>query len=153
MKKILTLLFLTLLAFCLPVVIYAEEGNTEVTGNEGTVELYANIPSRYFVKLPARIDVSNTETAFDVFVRGDVAADQKLDISCAQSGHMLADTAGSGRTYALEVAVSNGTFVASQLSDEYQDQLKATFTVAHAALSAGKYSYHLPVLISLSDAS
>ncbi|MBO5526793.1 MAG: hypothetical protein J5946_01990, partial [Erysipelotrichaceae bacterium] len=66
MKKIITLLFVSLVAL-LPCNLFAEEGVNEVNGDEASVVLYANIASQYTVKLPARVDVRNETTTFNVF--------------------------------------------------------------------------------------
>ena len=152
MKKIITLLFVSLLALCIPANVFAEEGTTEVTGEEASVVLYANIGSQYTVKLPQRVDVRNENTDFNVFAKGSIAADKQLDVVCAQGEHILRDTiANSDRSYPLTISVADGTFAATALDLEYQDNLKAVFSVSHAALKAGNYSYDLPILIALND--
>ena len=152
MKKILTLLFISLLAFCVPANIFADEDTTEVSGENASVVLYAAIPSHYTVKLPARVDVTNVSTQFNVYAKGSIAADKKLDVIAAQGEHTLRDnTSGSTRSYPLTVNVADGSFAAASLQDDYQDDLKSVFTIGHAALMAGDYSYDLPILISLNN--
>ena len=152
MKKIITLLFVSLLALCIPANIFAEEDVNEVTGEQASVILYANIASQYSVKLPKRVDVRNEITDFNVFAKGSIAADKKLDVTAANGQHVLSDnTTGSSRSYPLTVTATGTSFAADLLTNEYQDTLKAVFTVTHAALSAGDYSYDLPIVIALND--
>lgn len=153
MKKILTVLFVSLMALCMPANIFAEEGTNEVSGEEASVELYATIASQYTVKLPARVDVSPVNKTFNVFAKGSIAADKKLDITVGQGTHTLHDlTAGSNRDVALNITVSDGSFAADILPENYEDQIKSIFTVTHAALAAGNYSYQLPIVIALNNA-
>ena len=153
MKKIITLLFVSLVAL-LPCNLFAEEGVNEVNGDEASVVLYANIASQYTVKLPARVDVRNETTTFNVFAKGSIAADKKLDITCPDGTHTLTDqTIGSSRSYPLTVNVADGSFAADALQLDYRDDLKSVFTVSHAALMAGDYIYNMPVLISLNNIS
>ena len=152
MKKIITLLFLSLLTFCVPANIFADEEVNEVSGEQASVTLYANIASQYSVKLPRRVDVRNEITDFNVFAKGSIAADKKLDVTAAQGQHVLNDNiAGSTRSYPLNVSATGTSFAADLLTDEYQDNLKAVFTITHAALSAGDYTYELPIVIALND--
>ena len=51
MKKILTLLFISLLAFCVPANIFADEDTTEVSGENASVVLYAAM--RYLLTTPS----------------------------------------------------------------------------------------------------
>lgn len=156
MKKILTFLFVSILTFCLQATVFAEEGNTEVSdGSQGTVELFAQIASRYTVKLPRRVDVGSNSTTFNIFAKGSIAANQQLDVTYDDSSeHKLEDqTVGSTRSYPLNIVVNDGSFAADQLTDLYQDALKATFTVTHTSLMAGNYRCDLPILISLHNAS
>ena len=155
MKKILTLLFVSILLFCLPANVFAEGETTEVSGSQGTVELYANIASAYSVLLPKKVDVRNDSTDFYVFAKGSITFDKKLDVASDDSSqHVLEDqSAGSDRSYDLQISISNGSFSAERLGSTYQDDLKATFTITHDALPAGNYSYHLPILISLNSVS
>ena len=145
-------MFISLLAFCVPANIFADEGITEVTGEDASVVLYATIPSHYTVKLPARVDVTAVSTEFDVFAKGSIAADKKLDVVVAQGEHTLRDnTTGSSRSYPLTVSVTDGSFAAADLQNDYQDDLKSLFTIGHAELMAGDYTYNLPILIALND--
>ena len=154
MKKIITLLFVSLLSLCIPANIFADENDNEVTGEQASVILYANIASAYTVKLPLRVDVREETTSFDVFAKGSIAADKKLDVVSTEGAHVLRDnTIGSSREYPLTVSAINTSFAADLLADVYKDDLKATFTVNHAALAAGDYSYTLPIVISLNNAN
>ncbi|MCR4633691.1 MAG: hypothetical protein K5648_06145 [Erysipelotrichaceae bacterium] len=154
MKKIITLLFVSLLTLCIPAHLFAEEDVTEVTGEQASVTLYANIGSQYFVKLPRRVDVKNENTSFEIFAKGSIAADKKLDVTAGAGDHILRDnTAGSTRSYPLNVTASATSFAADLLAEEYQNDLKAVFTITHAALSAGDYSYDLPIVIALNQAN
>ncbi|MBQ1483098.1 MAG: hypothetical protein IIZ28_05955 [Erysipelotrichaceae bacterium] len=154
MKKIITLLFVSLLTLCMPANLFAEEDVTEVSGEQASVTLYANIGSQYFVKLPRRVDVKNVNTSFDVFAKGSIAANKKLDVTAGTGEHILRDnTAGSSRSYPLNVSATGTSFAADLLAEEYQNDLKAVFTVTHAALSAGDYSYDLPIVIALNEAN
>ena len=153
MKKTLSLLFVTLL-LCLPAAVFADENTSEVTGENASVTLYANIASQYTVKLPARVDVTNQSTDFDIFAKGSITADKQLDVTISAGQHSLADTiTGSSRSYPLNVSVADGTFDADDLTENYQNNLKAVVTVEHAALMAGNYSYNLPIVISLNSNS
>ncbi len=152
MKKILTLLFVSLIMISLPLTVFAQEDTEVSNAEEASVTLFANIASRYTVRLPASVDVSNESTVFYVQAKGSIAADRKLDITCSDTGHTLIDETAT-RSYALSVNVDGGSFSADELTDMYQDDLKAEFTVAHASLSAGNYRYNLPILISLNSVS
>ncbi len=154
MKKILTLLFVSLLALCMPATVFAEEDMTEVSGDEASVELYATVASQYTVKLPARVDVSPENKTFNVYAKGSIAADKKLDVTCGNGEHALHDqTPGSLRQIALDITVNGGTFAADTLPLNYNEEIKSVFTVTHAALPAGNFVYQLPVTISLNSAS
>ncbi len=153
MKKILTALFVTLLMICMPANLFADQNDNEVTGDEASVELYALVASQYTVKLPLRVDVAATSTTFNVYAKGSIAADKQLDVTCGNGTHALADvTTGSSRSAALTINVSGGTFAANALEANYSDSIKSVFTVTHAALAAGNYSYELPVVIALNSA-
>ena len=154
MKKILTLLFVSLLALSVPANVFADEETTEVTGEQASVELYANIASQYTVKLPARVDVTPESKTFNVFAKGSIAADKQLDITVGNGQHALVDqTTGSNRSFALTVNISDGTFTAANLPLAYDDSIKSIFTVSHAALLAGNYVYQLPIVIALNNAA
>ena len=154
MKKILALLFVSLLMIGIPSNVFADQNDNEVTGESTSVELYASVASQYTVKLPLRVDVTDTSTNFNVFAKGSIAADKQLDISCGNGQHALQDaTTGSDRSYALTLNVTGGTFAANILELNYSDSIKSVFTVTHAALAAGNYIYNLPVVISLNDAA
>ena len=134
--------------------IFADQNDNEVTGEEASVELYANIASQYTVKLPLRVDVTNTSTTFNVFAKGSIAADKQLDIAYGSGTHTLHDTTtGSSRDFALTVNVSGGTFAANVLQVDYSDSIKSVFTITHAVLPAGSYTYNLPVTIALNAAA
>ncbi|MBQ9424520.1 MAG: hypothetical protein IJU42_01080 [Erysipelotrichaceae bacterium] len=152
MKKILTLLFVSMLMIAMPSTVFADQNDNEVTGESATVELYAAVASQYTVKLPLRVDVSATSTTFNVFAKGSIAADKQLSVSVGSGTHTLADTInGSNRSYALTLNVSGGTFAADTLEANYSDSIKSVFTVTHAALAAGNYSYNLPIVIALEN--
>ena len=55
MKKILTLLFVSMLMIAMPSTVFADQNDNEVTGESATVELYAAVASQYTVKLPLRV--------------------------------------------------------------------------------------------------
>ena len=152
MKKILTLLFVSLIMFSLPLAVFAQEDTEVSDAEEASVTLFANIASRYTVRLPASVDVSSDSTVFHVQAKGSIAADKKLDISCSDTGHTLTDETAT-RSYALRVNVERGTFGAEELTNVYQDDLKAEFSVEHDPLRAGNYRYNLPILISLNSVS
>ncbi len=155
MKKILTFLFFSILVFCFPVNVFAEEETTEVSGSQGTVELYANIASAYSVLLPKKVDIRGDSTDFHVYAKGSIALNKKLDVAFDNSSqHTLEDKIpGSSRSYELHIAVTDGSFAADRLGSTYQNDLKATFTITHDPLKAGNYSYDLPILIALNSVS
>jgi len=149
MKKIATLLFVSLLLVVLPANIFAED---QEVNTDTTVTLTAAKVSTYTVKLPRSFDVSNNSSSFDVFVKGDISSDKELTITCTQNHSMADVVTGSNRTVALTVAVSNGTFGYSELPAAYSN-VKASITISHDTIPAGSYSYNLPVAISLADAT
>ena len=153
MKKILTVLFVTMMMVVLPANIFADEDMNEVTGNSATVELEALKASTYKVKLPRKVDVSDASKSFNVLTAGDIAASEELVIAYDNTSTIYLSDIVSGSEkadVALGISVSGGTFHSDDLAVNYGDA-KAVFTITHGALQAGKYTAVLPVTITLQN--
>ena len=152
MKKILSVLFVSLLCLCMPSAIFADE-DEEISGDNATVTLIASKASAYTLRLPRTVDVSLNSKSFDVYAKGDIWADKKLDVTVSAGDHKLSDVVSGGKAdVAIDVNVANGSFASNELSADYTNR-KATFTVTHADLAAGNYSCELPLTIALNDAN
>ena len=153
MKKYLTVLFVAMMMVILPANIFAEEGMNEVTDDSATVELEAIKASSYKVKLPKKVDVSETSKTFNVFTAGDIAASEELVISYDSTSTIYLQDVVSGSdkaNVALGINAADGTFHSDDLNVDYGDA-KAVFTITHGALQAGKYAAVLPVTITLQN--
>ena len=136
MKKILlSLLFIKLFISN----IYADDFT-----NEGSYQLslsYTKAPT-YYVKIPTTVDISNQNTQFSFYVKGEIYADATLNIDFQDSTLISNDKEN------IEVVVSQDKkdFLFNELSDEY---LSSNIYLTHMPLDAGQYVGILNVMISL----
>ncbi|MBQ3295034.1 MAG: hypothetical protein IJI83_07105 [Oscillospiraceae bacterium] len=151
MKKILSVLLVAMMLAIMPATVFADGDTNEVTGDSATVELEASMTSSYRVRLPKKVDVSDATKTFDVYVCGDIAASEELVIAYTNNETLYLHDTVTGSSKAdvpLNISVSGNTFAHNVLPATY-DTAKATFTVTHNALQAGRYSAIMPVTITL----
>ena len=96
MKKFLTVLLTAAIAIVAPVGIFAEENSQEISGTtaSGTIQLYANKASVYYVQLPTKVDVSENSKTIDVYAKGDVDGAMKVVVEAATGTHSISDQSG-----------------------------------------------------------
>lgn len=150
MKKILTVLLSLLMIFISPIGVLAED---QANPTSGQVTLTATQTSSYYVLLPTSVDVLTSPKTFDIQVKGDVDSAKKIEITedkgtLGQDINYLVDNADEENMVAISTSVS-GAINGASIKSQYDDAVKITFTVTHAALTAGTYTCQLPLVIAL----
>lgn len=155
MKKILTILLAAAVMICTPMSIFADTDFNEVAQDAETtpdVILKANAASKYTVKLPKEVNVSATEKTFKVYAYGDLDGAYEISVQPGAGEHALKDDADIKADVALTISADKTLAVDEIATDDYNDEC-ITFTVEHAQLLAGSYTYSLPIVISLVPAN
>jgi len=138
MKKIfLILMMLQLLMINICAEDYSEQGTY-------TIGLSVINPPTYSVKIPKSINVSDETTNMTFYVKGDIFADQKLNVIFDKS------TTLSNGTSSVPVTITQDkeSWSYGELSDAY---LSSAINITHRKLSAGIWNGHLTVRISLQE--
>jgi len=152
MKKLLTILLAAAMLVVAPATIFADETNVQELGEDdasGTIELEATISSSYTLKLPLKVDVSETSSTCDIYAKGDVDGSKTIVISEDNAGeNVLEDGADLKTDKTLTITFGSG-ISGADITSEYGDA-KETITIVHDALEAGSWTCSLPILISLS---
>lgn len=154
MKKLLTILLAAAVMICTPMSIFADDFN-EVAQDDLTtpdVILKANASSKYTVKLPKEVNVSANEKTFKVYAYGDLDGAYEISVQPGEGEHALKDDAGVKDDVALTISADKTLTIEEIGTEDYNDSC-ITFTVEHADLLAGSYTYSLPIVISLVDAN
>ena len=149
MKKILTVLLASAMMFVAPAGVFADElQELEENPTEGTIQLVASKTSSYTVKLPKVLDVSDDSTTFDIQAKGDVDGAMKVVVEKATGDHLLADNSGKNEAKVLTITNGNG-IAGSVIEENYAEAAKDSMTIVHDSISAGDWSYELPIVIRL----
>ena len=136
MKKIFLILFLScLICFKVEAEDISEDGNY-------TISLHINNPPTYTVRLPQTIDVSSTSTVLTFYIRGDIYADQTLNVSFAKNVTLT----DSINTVPVYITQDKSSWSYSELSGLYSS---STVVITHSQLNAGVWTGRLDVSISL----
>ena len=134
MKKIL----LSLLLQCL----FFNQISAESYENVYSIPLiYDNNPS-YSVKIPKSINVSSNNTYFMYYVRGDIYADECLNIKFDEETYICSNDA----SIKLDVNQDKSIWSYDELTSEYVSYM---CNVVHEDLRPGSYLGSLNVVISL----
>ena len=152
MKKLLTCIMAGALLFALPIAnVFADETELEniVDSTEGTVKLTATKASAYSVQLPVSVDVSTSGAKITIKAKGDVdSAYQIVVTEKADATNKLVDAADENNT--VDIGVTMGDpILGSAVTNQYADTAKTEITITHSGITAGSYSYDLPLVISL----
>lgn len=152
MKKILTCIMAGALLFALPIAnVFADETELKdiVDSKEGTVLLTAHKASAYSIQLPVSVDVSTSGAKIALKAKGDVDSAYKIVVTeKAGATNKLVDTADDNNT--VDITVDMGDpILGSVVTDQYGDTAKTEITITHNGITAGTYSYDLPIVISL----
>ena len=152
MKKILTCIMAGALLFALPVGnVFAEEKEITdiVNSKEGTVKLTATKASSYSVQLPVSVDVSTSGAKIAVKAKGDVDSAYQIVVTEKENAtNKLVDAADVNNT--VDITVDMGDpILGSVVTNQYGDTAKTEITITHNGITAGTYSYDLPIVISL----
>lgn len=138
-RTILSLLILHLMIFT----VCGDDLNDE---GSYVINLSCDIAPTYTVKIPKKIDVSGNRTIMTFYVRGDIYADQCLDVIFDRS------TVISDRVSNIPISVEQDkqSWSYSELNDDYTS---SQIILTHTTLKAGRWNGHLDVRISLRGAS
>ena len=152
MKKILKVFMIAALVISCPIAnVFADE--TEITdivnSDEGTVLLTATKASSYSIQLPVSVDVSTSGAKVTLKAKGDVDSAYKIVVTeKADAANKLVDAADPTNT--VDIGVTMGDAInGSTVTSAYSDTAKTEITITHGGLTAGTYSYELPLVISL----
>ena len=148
MKKFLSCILMALMIL-VSVPIYAED---QVISNEGQaiVELTASIESTYTISLPKQVDVTDEETTFNIKVKGDITADETINIDIPDSATLSED--GSERSISLTINDNGGiSYVYTDMNkDDYEGiNAKRDITITHDPITAGTWKTDITINISL----
>ena len=153
MKKFLTTLTASSLLLAMPMNVLAED--QEITEDcTQNIKLTANATSSYSVKLPQVFDVTNLSTTLTIYAKGDIAADETLDISYASENIALKDTvtANPHEDIPLSFEGDGVSLTWDDIDDDYDKNTSMTITITHGALTSGSWEAQLPITIALSKA-
>lgn len=104
-----------------------------------------NTPS-YSVKIPRSINVSKPITTISFAVKGDIYADQKLNVIFDETATLSNNT----KTETVFINQNKKSWTSGQLTNEYYE---SALTLSHDELSAGIWNGSLNVVIALQGAS
>ena len=107
--------------------------------------MISNIEPTYKIMLPTKVDITDENTEFSYYVKGDIYANSKLVIEFKQ-----ATIRDANREFEIEVVQDKSEYTFDELSNSY-DEYKVY--LSHNKLPAGCYEGDLDVIISLVDAS
>ena len=151
------LLLLAVLAF-FPLSIAAED--QDIT-ESGSVKLYAMIESSYTVKLPKSVDITESGTTFDYYLKGDLDGSSKVVVSCPttsvvkeynDSGVTLGESGHPDVTVRLSNSNTTGfgyDVIGKEYDESASSKAKGTITIEHDGLSAGNWQGDLGITITL----
>lgn len=158
MKKILTTILTSALLICAPATVFAETPEMEAldkNATSGSIELVAEHASEYYVKLPKKLDISDTSTTFNIFAKGDVDGSKMIVFEEGKNDgkdNYLKDDAQLKADKKLTVTSAGGIKASDLNANEYDETKGTTMTIVHDAIEAGKWSGTLPIIIRLADA-
>ena len=154
MKKIFKVFMIAALVISCPIAnVFADETETEieniVNSDEGSVLLTAKKASSYSIQLPVSVDVSTSGAKVILKAKGDVDSAYKIVVAEKENAtNKLVDAADPTNT--VDITVTMGDAInGSAVGAAYADTAKTEITIAHDGLTAGTYSYELPLVISL----
>lgn len=157
MKKILTTILTTALLVSVPATIFADTPEMEElskNATSGSIQLFAEHASEYFIKLPKKLDVSATSTTFNIYAKGDIDGSKMIVIEEGKNDgkdNYLNDDANIKTAKKLTVTSAGGIKGKDISSSAYDEQKGTTMTITHDAIEAGKWSGVLPIVIKLAD--
>lgn len=136
MKRILfSLLFINLLS----VTCYAQDCSDE--GNYSISLTYVKGPD-YTVRIPKTVDVIEPNTTMYFYVKGDIYADQTLEVVFDASTII----SYNGTSIPVTVSQSKRSWTCSELRDSY---VSSSVSISHQQLNAGTWVGYMNVAISL----
>lgn len=157
MKKILTVLLSVAMIMMAPAAIFADEIQMEETSKNATsgeIQLTATKASEYFIKLPKSLDVSDDETTFNIYARGDIDGAKEIVIEENKlngQDNKIEDAAGLKDAKVLTVTCA-GAIAANDLDKVSYDGAQGTsMTIKHSAIEAGTWAGKLHITIKLAD--
>ena len=103
--------------------------------------IYDKLPS-YTIKIPTQIDITNNDVSLEYFVKGDIYANQILNVVFEKETYI---TDGK-QNVKVNCAQNKTTYLDSELSDSY---LKQEVMISHAYIPAGSFTGELNVEIYL----
>ena len=133
-KLLLSLLLITL---------FINDINAESYSGIHSISLSYNHEPSYAIKIPKTIDVSNELTTLTYYVKGDIYADQYLQVLFEQNTTL---TNKIGETCNVYTSQDETHFSCANLSSSY---LISSVTISHDILSPGEWYGQLKVYISL----
>ena len=136
MKRI---LFSLLIINLLSVTCYGQDCSND--GDYNITLTYANEPS-YTVKIPTTVDVSQNNTIMYFYVKGDIYADQTLEVIFDTSAFI----SYNNRNIPVTVSQNKSSWTYSELSDSY---VSSSVSISHQQLNAGTWFGYMNVAISL----
>ena len=136
MKRI---LFSLLIINLLSVTCYGQDCSND--GDYSIALTYANEPS-YTVKIPTTVDVSQNNTIMYFYVKGDIYADQTLEVIFDTSAFI----SYNNRNIPVTVSQNKSSWTYSELSDSY---VSSSVSISHQQLNAGTWFGYMNVAISL----
>ena len=140
MRRILfSLLFINLLCFHCYGEDYSDDGEYTITLS------CINAPS-YTIRIPETVDVSQENTIMYFYVKGDIYADQTLNV-VFESPTALSN---NGRIIPVTVSQNKNSWSYNELYDSYTGY---SILISHQQLSAGTWSGYMNVAISLQGGS
>ena len=117
--------------------------NAETYTNTHSISLSYNVEPHYSVKMPKVLDVSDNTTVFTYYVKGDIYADQSLQVLFDESTFLIDQNNNSCNVYTSQDDVY---FDSTQLGSSY---IPSSVTISHEQLFAGVWHGQLNVLITL----
>lgn len=104
-----------------------------------------NAPS-YMIRIPESVDVSNENTIMYFYVKGDIYADQTLNIVFDDTTSLSCN----GISIPVNVSQNKDTWSYNELSASYSG---SSVSISHQRLSAGTWEGYIDVAISLQGGS
>lgn len=157
MKKILTVLLSIAMIIATPATLFADQiemVETNKDATSGEILLSATKASEYYVKLPKALDVSEDETTFNIYARGDIDGSKEIVIEENKlngQANKIEDAAGLKAAKELTVTCA-GAIAANDLDPlSYDDAQGTTMTIEHDSIEAGTWSGKLHITIRLGD--
>ena len=136
MKKILfSLLFINLFS----VTCYAQDFSDN---GEYSIALTCLNEPYYTIRIPSTVDVTEQNTTMQFYVKGDIYADQILEVVFDSSTIITYNS----RSIPVTVSQMKSSWTCSELSDSY---VSSSVSISHQQLNAGTWFGYMNVAISL----